>query len=219
MKERRVDLPAEVVELLQHDPELLAVADAIRSQRPRHGRRASAVAVLVAAAVAAALALYAPWTAKGNDVVRRAEEAAGKSATLHLTVSSKRPLAVAVDPESGKVVRAAVAVAATYDTRTETARAVARVGQGMSTTTPQVAAVRDAVGGFASSYRAALEMNDAVVIKETAKIVWVKITTPQGRVYEVALDRRSYRPVLLRVVPKGSSSSVTLDVTDFSGGK
>lgn len=218
-REPGVDLPQDVLEALLSEPGLIAVADAIRATRPAPGYRSrvAASAALVAAVIAAAaLALVMPWQARGTDVIQRAAAAAGQTRLLTLTVSTKHPLKVGVDAESGRVIRSAVEIAATYDQRTMKARAVAVTPDEQATTTPEVEAMRAAVGEFAADYRSALEAREAKVVGRTKTTIWVRLALPNGATYEVALDSKTYEPVLLRVVPKGSSAAVTLDVVHFA---
>src|SRR5436305_15131594 len=83
----------EVVELLNGQPELLAIADAVaETQRPprRLGRRPSVARFILTAAVAAVavtVLLVSPWNGRGS-VVGRALAAVGDGRVLHLVVQA-----------------------------------------------------------------------------------------------------------------------------------
>ena len=217
---RRVDLPKEVIDLLRDDPDLLAVADAIRTTRPdsTRRRRRGALGVVAAAVIGAvALVLVAPWSQHNNRFVDQAAADVLRTHVVHLEVQTQRPLRLGVNPETGKVLLAAVAVATTFDSRTDRGYSVASVvGKPGTNATRQVDQLKAAVGRFPSEYREALKMKRAVVTGQSKTLVWVQITTREGRVYDVALNRRTLQPVILRLEVSPSRGFVTLNVVSFS---
>jgi hypothetical protein len=103
-----VRLDGEVVELLRESPDLLAIADAIGATQPvprrSHGRarvgiRFAAVAAVVA--LAAALALFAPWDGRGAGFVERALAALGDGQVIHIVSTSDVPGRTVIDLKTG----------------------------------------------------------------------------------------------------------------------
>ncbi len=215
-RERSVDLPEEVIEALRDDPGLLAVADAIRAtQGTRRPRTVAARFTLVAAvvAIAAVLALLAPWQAHGTDVIRRAAQAAGNGRLLQLTVKTGRPVRVGIDPRSGRIVRAVVVVSAIYDRQTMRLRAGVRVTGGRQPL-PAAKALAATVSDFVVSYRRALDMRQAAVTRRSGGLIWIRLKTTRD-IRDVGLDPKTYRPVRLRVAGAGSTGGLVLDVVRF----
>lgn len=219
-RKRRVHLPDEVVDLLREDPDLLAVADAIRSTRSHvsHRQRLGAFGIAAVAVVSAAVVvIVAPWSQHSNRLVDQAAADVLRTHVVHLRVRTQHPVRLGVDPETGKVLRAAVEVATTFDARTHKGRAIATViGQPEAGAIGQVDRLKVAVGRFPSAYREALKMKRAVVFGESKTLVWVRITTPVGKTYDVALDRRTLQPVILRLEVSPNKGLVTLNVVNFS---
>ena len=219
---RSVDLPDEVVDLLRDDPGLLAVADAVRSARPSSRYRRPLVAIGVPAMAAAVfvavlLALVGPWSGHRNPLVAQAAADALKSRVVNLRVATRRPLRLGVDPETGRVIRAAIEIATTFNARTNHGSAVVKPVDGASLPPDgKVAALKAAVEDFPGDYRDAFKMKRAELIGESRSLVWLRITTPNGKRYDVALDRKTLQPLVIRLELQGSKAPVTLDVVGFS---
>lgn len=82
----------ELLELFGNEPELLAIADAIKMTTPRTPKqpqaiRARLLAVAAVAAAAMAVAVVAPWHGSGQGIVGKALAAVGDQPVLHTIVS------------------------------------------------------------------------------------------------------------------------------------
>jgi len=101
-----VFLDAEAAELLRESPDLLAIADAIaatqRSPRPATGPGLIRFGLLAAAvAIAAVVALVAPWQGRGAGFVERALAALGPRQVVHVVSESQLPGSELVDLSAG----------------------------------------------------------------------------------------------------------------------
>jgi hypothetical protein len=103
-----VRLDGEVAELLRESPDLLAIADAITATQPaprrhvartRTGLRFAAIAAVVA--LAAALALIAPWDGRSAGFVERALAALGDGRVIHVVSTSDVPGRAVIDLKTG----------------------------------------------------------------------------------------------------------------------
>jgi hypothetical protein len=110
-------LDAEVVELLRESPDLLAIADAIAETQdvPRGGRAPAGVlrfaAIAAVVALAATLALVAPWEGRGSGFVGRALAALGEGQVIHVVSVREVPGRAVIDLKTG--------VETTYEAETE----------------------------------------------------------------------------------------------------
>jgi hypothetical protein len=138
--ERSLFHDTELVELLRHDPELLAIADALaatatdtastrrRMERRRRTRLASVGAVLAVVAAGAALLLLSPWQSSPS-FVERALAAVGGGPVLHFSV--EQPQAAdrkLVDLSTGQTVAQPLQTDVWYDGGRALKRAVYTVG-------------------------------------------------------------------------------------------
>jgi hypothetical protein len=202
--EDRTRLPADVVELLRDEPGLLAIADALKATQERRRRRAGIAGVLIAAAVVAAAAVIAvglSHSRNGGDVIQRAAHAAsGQHLNLVATVTGKQ----------GRV-----EFEGNYLPASGQGRAVVHLSGFDKLAGGRVPQLRGLLDRFAIEYQRTLSSGRAQLAAATSERLWLRMTI-NGLRYEVALDRTTYRPVLIRVVPRGATSAVTLDITHFA---
>jgi hypothetical protein len=204
-RRRRVDLPAEVVELLQDEPGLLAIADALRASNRGRSRRRLVSLALVAAVGAVVLAVagasFLLHSSKRDGVIARAAEAAqGSRLTLVASVVSK-----------GRRVE----LEGRYEPALGEGRAVVHLQGVDKLASPRLPQVRTLLDRFAIGYQRTLRAGRAELTASTGSTLWLRLGI-SGVDYQVALDRDTYRPVLIRVVPPGASAAVTLDVMRFA---
>lgn len=138
--ERSLFRDTELVEMLIHDPELLAIADALgatatdvapatASQRPSSRRRrraqiASVGAVLAVVAAAAALLLISPWQGSPS-FVERALAAVGGQPVLHFSVEQPQAAdRTLVDLSTGRTITRPIRTEVWYDRDRALKRAV-----------------------------------------------------------------------------------------------
>lgn len=200
-RQRRVDLPDDVVELLRDEPGLLAIADALRATQARRRRRGIEAAGVLIAAIVSVIAFGLLHNSSGHaDVIERAAQAAaGSHLSLVATVAAK----------AGRV-----ELAGSYEPPLRRGHSVVHlsgVEKLQGGRLPQISRLLDQ---FATDYQRTLAAGQAQLATSTASTIWLKMTI-KGVRYEVAIDRGNYRPVLIRVVPRGSTNVVTLDVTHF----
>ncbi len=211
--ERRLELPTDVVELLADDPELLAVADAIRATQPPRQRRArrlqlaAAAAIAVAVSVTVGLIVSAP--AKGNRDLRRAAAAVSGAPIIRVVAATR---IVGVDA-SGTPRRTRLRISGLYDQRGGRPRSVVHLSGVEKLRLPKLPEVETAIAQFATHYRRTLAAGDAKVTRKTPSLVWLEMTIGARR-YQVALDRESYRPLLIRVTSP-NAGALEIDVERF----
>jgi hypothetical protein len=210
----------ELLDLFRHEPQLLAIADAVtETQRPARrrvpGRRAAAAALAVAAAIA--VALVAPWNDSGPNVVDRALAAVGAGPVVHAVVEYSWDRDVVVGIATGEEQRRVHRTEYWYDQDRQTLR-TRLLTDGVQLTeiveTPQhawsdvgdfptrgnVPQLDPVLAGFLIRYRDALEDGSAEVVGETtvdgqaAKLIRFS-ARPSGSVQEVAVDAKSYTPL------------------------
>jgi hypothetical protein len=121
-------LDREVLELLAHDPELLALADAVvaaKVEEARPVRRTSRMLVAgLALATVIALALISPWGNGGATIVDRAIAAIGDGPVLHVITQERGPAEMtSVDLATGR--RTVVSVVLEQEIWWDQARGVA----------------------------------------------------------------------------------------------
>jgi hypothetical protein len=207
----------EVLELLRDEPELLALADAVaETQRlpraywtRRPWPRALAAAGLAVAIVVAVL--LAPGGGGKNPVLGRALAAIGDGRVLHLVMRSETG-EVIVNLETGRRTVETADLELWSDRSFERAHLVMRArGVTGDLLLPEdmqsgvsVGSVDPAYGAFWTGYRQALTNGDAKLEREDViggkPVYWLRFpSVRQGQPgTEVAIDQRSYKPVLLR---------------------
>jgi hypothetical protein len=108
----------ELVELLAEKPDLLAIADAIRSTGPKpHRRRVPVRVPLLAAAVlcAALVALLSPWSESRGGVLAKALAAVSTDEVLHTVVVQSVPGEETVDLRTGRSVPDTIRIEGWFD--------------------------------------------------------------------------------------------------------
>jgi hypothetical protein len=202
----------EVLDLLRDEPELLAIADAVAETEhaPRLLRPLRALAaVALAAAAIFALVLAAPWDrGQGGTVLERASAAVDSSGpVVHMTIR--------IDPPGAY---RAVETETFYDKPHKLLRVISRSEDSLNPLADYTTrAAEDAFVTFpglldaADFYRAALETGRATVVGEGTwngrPVYWVRLKKGGGLVFEVGVDRRSYRPVVFRGLNPDRSSA------------
>jgi hypothetical protein len=213
----------EILELLREEPELLALADALaETQRPpspsRLGRAVPRV-VAAAAAVAAVVAvvLFAPGGGGGPGIVDRALAAIGKGRVLHLVMRVPSG-EVLVDLKSG---RRTVETLEIEDWSDQSGGGREHLVMRFRGVVADIVFPDDAHGGtsvgkvdpafaaLASGYRQALVSGDAKLerrgIVAGRPVYWLRFapTKPGRPGTEVAIDRRTYKPMVFRTSSGG----------------
>ena len=209
----------EVLELLRDEPELLALADAVRDtqgppRRPRRtgmAPRAAAVAVAVVAVVLAVL--FIPDRVARPSVIGRALAAIGNGRVLHLRTETPSGL-VYVDLTSGRRTIDVVQNEVWFDRDTNRFHYLmeshGRVGDivwpddATSGDTFDPSGIDPAFTALWAGYREALESGDAKLQREGVldgrPVYWLRFQSNQTDTpgTEVAIDRNTYKPVLFR---------------------
>lgn len=223
----------EVLAQLRHEPELLAIADAIhatlgRDHRRRLGRRRLIRAAVIGAAVATAavLAVLQPWGGGGGLVSEALAAIPGRGPIVHALLRSRVPGAELVDLRSGRseteqitsefwfdpsrnllhtvIRRDGVVVTDVVASPEKTISAAGPVyGQTRTTLDPVLLA-------FASGYREALASRSArpagrTLAGNTAQPV-LEVTTPLAREL-VVLNPKTLQPRAIRSIPLGSRAN------------
>jgi hypothetical protein len=210
----------EVLAVLEDEPELLALADAIAATQSRTSRRRPVVMALAAAfaAVAAVLALLL-GRSHSPSLVEEALAAVGDRPVIHAVIQRPAPDNVVVDLRTGRVAPVVVELESWYDERSgqfrvitrHQSRAVAdvRVRKSLPSDVDRTAAV------FLSSYRRALESGRARA-RGTRLVV-----TANGVRQQVTLDS-AHRPTAFASVERPDAvwhvtlyASVLRDEGDF----
>lgn len=203
MRRRRVFDDPEVLELLQDEPDLLGIVDALHATR--HRRRASAVAAAAIAALVAGLSA-ALWPNAGQDVGQAALAAIGLGHVVHVVATTTVPDDHVVSLRTGVSRSINVTVETWYDEQARQLRARTHHGVAVSDDVvvtrmkappPQLA---PGVALLSTRYRDALKARQATVVRRAQyqgrKALWLRI--PGVRLSgEVILDR-TYRPVAVR---------------------
>lgn len=208
----------EVFEALRDEPELLAIADAVEeTQRlPRSSRRRalSRSAVLVAVGAAALVAVLL-WPSGGgrSPILDRALAAIGNEPVLHLV--SRAPTGQElVNLKTGRTTLPMYEFESWSDrslTRfhfliRQNGRVVAEVSYPEDRTRDMHVDAPDAAyAAFWSGYRRALSSGKAKILSKGLlygrPVYWLTFSSPRN---EVAIDRRTYKPVAFRSIsPSG----------------
>lgn len=210
---------AEVIELLADKPELLAIADAVsatqhRAAAPRRRRRIAVRAGMVAAAAAAAgIAILAWPQGKPNAVLGRALAAIGDGQIMHVVTESPSGI-VYVDLKAGHRTAPIMRQELWVDRQGDRLHLVLSIGgrllgdlllpedekNGASGAAP----TNPAFTALWTGYRAALSNGTAKLIGRGTvlghRVYWLSFKqASQGQPrFEVAVDARTYKPVVNR---------------------
>ncbi len=209
----------EILELLRDEPELLALADAVREtqgppRRPRLARIAPRLAAVAVAVVAVVLAvLFVPDRVARPGVIDRALAAIGNGRVLHLRTETPSGL-VYVDLKSGHRTVDMLQNEVWLDRDTNRFHFLmeshGRVGDivwpddATSGATFDPSGIDPAFTAIWSGYREALENGDAKLERKDVlagrPVYWLRFKSSQPGTpgTEVAIDRRTYKPVLFR---------------------
>jgi hypothetical protein len=211
----------ELVDLLAHQPDLLAIADAIAGTRVRRRRRRGpwlAAAAVAVAAGTATLVLGVSWRGHATPFPSRALAAVGDLPVIHAVFENTAPAATVIDLATGKerpeilrteywydAARHAVRARMTIDGRfvTEYVATPDRFATDLGTSPGSTADTTPdpALAGFASRYRDALRSGDARVVGRTTvdgrKATLLQFETAGGS-ETVAVADDDYRPLQLR---------------------
>jgi hypothetical protein len=208
----------EILELLRDEPELLALADAVaETQRPVRTRRARRIvprAIAVAGVAAAILVavLLAPGGSGNHAILGRALAAIGNGRVLHLVMRTGTGT-VLVDLKSGRRTVETAEVESWTDRDFQRDHLVMRVrGQVADLLFPEdlkkefrtFGPVDPAFAAFWTGYRRSLANGDAKLERKGVLagrlVYWLRFPSfNRGQPgTEVAIDRRTYKPVLVR---------------------
>jgi hypothetical protein len=210
----------EVLELLRDEPELLALADAVNeTQRPPRrrllARRAPRFALVGTAAVAAAALVFLllPDRVSHPGVVDRALAAIGDGRVLHLRYRMPTGV-VLVDLKTGRRTVQMFETEIWYDRDTRRLHFLERAqGRVADIVLPDDLKKGDmyrpktldpAFAALTTGYRTALANGDAKLERSGTvdghSVYWLRFRTTQAGTAgtEVAIDRRTYKPVLIR---------------------
>jgi hypothetical protein len=211
----------EVLEVLRDEPQLLAIADAVVETQPLRRRRhrlgpaaagASAVAALVA------FALVAPWENDArNPVIERALAAIGSGPVLHVKERSVDMRMTRVDLSSGRDMEIATERELWFDEQRGVGRV--RIRRGGRLIRDGALSALESGGlspasalGAAGSIRELLDRGEAEIVGEGRvdgrSVHWLRVTdVHEGRqvgTREIAVDRASYEPLLIRLRRDGT---------------
>jgi hypothetical protein len=204
----------EVLEALRDEPELLAIADAVReTQRlPRSSRRrALSRAVALAAVGAAVLLAVLLWPSGGgrNPILDRALAAIGNRPVLHLVV--REPAGVElVDIHTGRTTMPTYVAESWADRKLKHFHMILRfdgriVGEVLERADVlKLAKVDPAYTALWTGYRTALADGTAKIEREGTlyghKVYWLTFPAfaKEPGHTEVAIDRKTYKPLDLR---------------------
>lgn len=198
----------EVLELLREEPELLAIADAIRAtqKQPRRNWRPPRAGLLPMAAVAAAtlvvLALL-PFRADDAGILERALAAVGTKPVIHLVASTESEEDTLVDLATGRKQPTSIEVETWIDRRTSLRKTITRRnGVVVAESVARGGVVQEpAIELFLSGYRSALAEGTARLAGEGTlegrAVSFVEVQVPSGTV-EVVLDHETYVPLHFR---------------------
>lgn len=226
----------EVVGLLEDEPQLLALADAIAAtQRRPHRVPPRALALAAAFALASGVALLAPWGERGPDVVDRARAALGSGPVLHAVVAYSADDAI-VDLETGRSTPRIHETEYWHDAARSMFRAklstdgvrisevVATPRGGLSdigrwTAGPAGAVLDPLLAEFATGYRQALEDGHAREVGRTTVdgrgAVVLEIERSRSETTTVIVDDETYRPLQFYSTYVGGRRSPTLTVVEI----
>ncbi|MHB8469880.1 MAG: hypothetical protein ACYDCH_09015 [Gaiellaceae bacterium] len=121
----------ESLEMLRHDPDLLAIADAVRATRKRRRRRGSIARsgrVLVVVVAASSIVLLLPWESNTSDLISGAKAAIGTAPVIHVIGRSVLPGQMLTDLSSGHGRPITMTTEVWFDEGRQLERIVSRVG-------------------------------------------------------------------------------------------
>lgn len=208
----------EILELLKDDPELLALADAVgatqRPPAPARVRRALPRAALVAGLAAAIVLVVFLWPGGGrNGILDRALAAIGNGPVFHLV--TRTPTGVELyDLRTGHRRVETFESELWRDESTKRTHLVMREGgrvlgdvllpDDLTRNGGTVGRADPAFAALLSGYRTALESGRAKLERKGRiaghRVFWLAFPSVQARLpgTEVAIDRRTYKPVVFR---------------------
>lgn len=218
----------EVLDQLRHQPELLAIADAIHAtlgrdyrRRLRRRRLSRAAAIGAVALAAAVLALVQPWNGGGGGLVSQALAAIpGRGPIVHALLRSPIPGAELVDLRTGRSEAEQVTSEFWYDPTRDLLHTIIRrdgvvVADVVASPKKTISAAGPVYGqaqpmldpallAFASGYRQALASGAARPVGRTLAGITaqpvLEVTTPLAREY-VILNPKTLRPRAIRTLP------------------
>lgn len=209
MRGPRERLPDDVADLLQGNPELLAVADAIQrtySPANRRWRRPDLVAAIaVAAAVVAGVSLV---RSNGRSFVASADAALGGGEVLHAVLARDDPDTEIVAPNGeSKPVRIRDEFWFDRETgqlRTRSSRDDQLVVDTISTSAPADDSPDPALAAFVTGYGAALRSGAARIVGSGSiagdQVEWLAFSPGQ----QVAVSDTTHLPIVVRRISDGA---------------
>jgi hypothetical protein len=211
MRERRRPIQdPELLDLLQDEPELLAVVDAIAATQAPRRRVVSGRFLLAAAAIGVAVLVVVllPFELGDAGIEDRALAAVGDGRVVHVVATRVEPERAIVDLRAGTEIPGAVALESWFDSESRDLRTVTRRdGQTVADTLARKGAadgIDPVVAGFLRGYRTALERGELEVLRrdrvDGQEVVWVRLTLPGARRDEIALDADTALPRAFRSV-------------------
>jgi hypothetical protein len=222
-------IDSEVLEVLRDRPDLLRLAAAVsQTQPPLLRRHARAIRIGLVAAVSAgvlAVALVATWPSGGPNVVDRALAAIGSGPIVHAVVERSSPDNVVVNLTTGATRERKHQTEYWYDRERSLLHTRLLTDGEMLTEIVETPTGSDsdlghypggiagqldpALAGFVTQYREALASGVAKVIaKDTIEgrdVTVLRIELGHGAVEDVAVDRDSYRPLLITYSQRGQT--------------
>jgi hypothetical protein len=214
----------EVLEALSEQPELLAIADAVaETQRlPRRSHRRAFARVAVVAAVGAAVLitlLLWPSSGKRNPILDRALAAIGDGPVLHLVVRVPAGQEL-VNLDTGRTIVPTMELESWSDRSLERFHLLIRengqvIGevlfpQDRTKDTHLFANDDAAYAALWSGYRDALRSGKAKIVREGSvdgrPVYWLSF---ESQTDEVAVDRRTYKPIVFRSISAGGRHADT----------
>jgi hypothetical protein len=220
-----VTIDRETIEALRDEPELLAIADAVRSAgaelgpatapRPRR-RLARIAAVALAAAAVVGFLLTSPWESGGPSFVDKALAAVGNRPVLHVVV--RYTIGERIDLRTGASSPAHRDGEVWYDTARHVFRAVARIDGRVAYRSSGKGSLADEPFLLTTLYRKALQqgklrkVGHAVVRGRRALVVQARV--PHGGLMRDYLDAQNFRLLRLQYFLDGRLG-YQLDVLRF----
>ena len=212
----------EVLEELEHDPELLAIADAVvETQRIRRGFRPwGAVTVVALAAALFLLVLASPWDRGGGkgSVLDQALGAIDSSGpVVHMTMR--------MDASPGGRTFPSVTTESFYDEQQRLVRVISR-SEGKVVGDFTSVAAEDEFSFFpgllegAAFYKQALANGQARIVGKGIwagrPVYWLELERGGGLRLRIGIARDSYRPVVFRALnPDGAPAGAQVAVLAF----
>ena len=208
----------EILELLQDEPELLAIADALaatRVRRPRHRApyRALAAAAFLALATIGASISYVLLTDEVPSLSERALAAIGRGRVIHVISQRSESNRLLVDLRANRTRQVVTRTETWFDSRVGTLRtrtrregttvadALGRVGVAENQRAQELGSL--AVATFARGYRRALQSGSAILAGKGringVPVGWIEFPVGQ-KAMEVAVIEPTGAPIAFRFV-------------------